>query len=78
MDRVERYAALTINKVCLPEGFNAESTDQTHDYQSAGAQGTNHLTNKVMLALFAPSRPFFRVAAGPDSTAQLAVRRPHA
>lgn len=61
MTRVERYASLTISKVCLPIGFNAESTDQTHDYQSVGAQGTNHLTNKIMLALFAPSRPFFRV-----------------
>lgn len=64
LTRTERYAALTIPKICLPEGFNAESVDQTHDYQSIGAQAVNHLTNKVMLALFAPSRPFFRVGAG--------------
>lgn len=67
MLRVENYASLTIPKICLPEGFVAESTDQTHDYQSAGAQGTNHLTNKIMLALFAPSRPFFRVSLGMGS-----------
>lgn len=71
MDRIERYAALTIPKICLPEGFNAESTDQTHDYQSIGAQGTNHLTNKIMLALFAPSRPFFRVSLGAVSEQKL-------
>lgn len=72
MDRVERYASLTIPKICLPVGFNTESTDQTHDYQSAGAQGTNHLTNKVMLALFAPSRPFFRVDVGDAAAAEFA------
>lgn len=64
MDRIERYASLTIPKICLPEGFDTLSQDQTHDYQSIGAQAVNHLTNKAMLALFAPSRPFFRVAAG--------------
>lgn len=72
MTRIERYASLTIPKICLPLGFNAESTDQTHDYQSVGAQGTNHLTNKIMLALFAPSRPFFRVGADAATMAELA------
>lgn len=64
MTRVERYAALTIPKVCLPSGFNVESMDQTHDYQSLGAQAVNHVVNKLMTAMFAPSRPFFRVAEG--------------
>lgn len=72
MLRIERYAGLTIPKICLPVGFNTLATDQTHDYQSAGAQGTNHLTNKIMLALFAPSRPFFRISAGPDTQNELA------
>jgi hypothetical protein len=64
MTRVERYAALTIPKVCLPDGFDVESMDQTHDYQSLGAQAVNHVVNKLMTAMFAPSRPFFRVAEG--------------
>lgn len=59
--RCERYAQLTIPKICLPDGYDAMATDETHDYQSIGAQATNHLTNRAMLALFAPSRPFFRV-----------------
>lgn len=71
MNRVERYASLTIPKICLPSGLVAEDTDQTHDYQSIGAQGTNHLTNKIMLALFAPSRPFFRVSAGAATDKEL-------
>lgn len=70
--RCQRYASLTIPKLCLPPGFQPEATDQTHDYQSIGAQATNHLTNKVMLALFAPSRPFFRVDVGDDTKKQLA------
>lgn len=62
MERVERYAALTIPKVCLPDGFDDKNTDQSHDYQSIGAQAVNHVVNKLMLALFAPSRPFIKLA----------------
>lgn len=65
MTRCENYAGLTIPKVCLPIGFQPESTDQAHDFQSIGAQAVNHVVNKLMLAMFAPSRPFFRVA--PDA-----------
>lgn len=64
MTRVERYAAMTVPKVCLPTGFQVESMDQTHDYQALGAQACNHVVNKLMTAMFAPSRPFFRVAPG--------------
>lgn len=59
--RVENYAAVTIPKVCLPEGINQESESIQHDYQSVGAQAVNHLLNKLMLAMFSPSRPFFRL-----------------
>jgi hypothetical protein len=69
--RCERYATLTIPKVCLPLGFNMVAVDQTHDYQSIGAQATNHLTNKIMMALFRPSQPFFRMNAGDTTKAQL-------
>jgi hypothetical protein len=71
MRRVERYASLTIPKICLPEGFDLITTDQTHDYQSAGAQAVNHLTNKIMLALFRPSAPFFRVQVDQTMKAEL-------
>lgn len=68
--RVERYAALTIPKVCLPDGYDHNATDEAHDYQSIGAQATNHLTNKLMLAMFAPSRPFAKLIAGKKAKAQ--------
>jgi hypothetical protein len=75
LTRVERYAALTIPKVLLPKGINHEATDQAHDYQSIGAQATNHVVNKLMLALFAPSRPFIKLVVGKKTKAQLAKLR---
>lgn len=72
MGRVERYAALTIPKVCLPSGFNTESSHQSHDYQSLGAQAVNHVVNKLMIAMFAPSRPFFKVQEGRATKQQAA------
>lgn len=70
--RVERYAALTIPKVCYPEGYNNITSDESHDYQSIGAQAVNHLTNKLMLAMFAPSRPFAKLKAGDKTIASAA------
>lgn len=72
MRRVENYASLTIPKVCLPLGFQPETTDQTHDYQSIGAQATNNVVNKLMLALFRPSAPFFRADLGDKAKKQAA------
>lgn len=60
--RSEKYAALTVPKVCLPDGYDQNSgRELQHDWQALGAQAVNNLTNKLMLALFAPSRPFFRL-----------------
>lgn len=61
ISRCEQYAALTLPKLCTPSGYNQNSQELSHDYQSVGAQSVNHLANKIMLALFAPSRPFFRL-----------------
>lgn len=73
--RVERYAALTIPKVCLPDGYDHNATDETHDYQSIGAQAVNHLSNKLMLSMFAPSRPFSKLVAGKKAKAQAAAMK---
>lgn len=57
--RCEQYAAWTI-----PSKFPQKDADDNHemaiDFQAVGAKLVNNLLNKVMLALFAPSRPFFR------------------
>lgn len=59
--RCEKYSSYTIPKICPPLGYNQNNDELQHDYQSVGAQATNHLVNKMMLSLFAPSRPFFRL-----------------
>lgn len=69
--RCEKYSAFTIPKICLPEGYNQNNDELQHDYQSVGAQAVNHLSNKLMLALFAPSRPFFRLDPSDKLLAQM-------
>lgn len=65
LKRCEIYAGYTLPKICLPDDFNQQSEQMSHDFQAVGAQAVNHLSNKLMLALFAPSRPFFRLDASP-------------
>lgn len=72
--KCERYAALTIPKLCLPSGVTT-STEVTNDYQSLGAAAVNHLNNRLMLALFRPGDPFFRLDPGKKTKAQLAALR---
>lgn len=72
--RCENYAAVTIPKVCLPDGIQQNSESIQHDWQSVGAQATNHLLNKLMLAMFRPGAPFFRLDPNIELTKQLAAQ----
>lgn len=72
--RCENYAAVTIPKVCLPEGIDQNAESIQHDWQSVGAQAVNHLLNKLMLAMFSPSQPFFRLDPDKKLSDQLAAR----
>lgn len=60
--RSERYCELTIPKLMRCNGRNNE--EAATDYQSIGAQGVNHLANKMMMVMFRPSHPFFRLQVG--------------
>lgn len=60
ISRCELYASYTLPKICPPEGYDQNTHELSHDFQAVGAQSVNHLANKIMLASFAPSRPFFR------------------
>lgn len=72
LTRWERYASYTLPRICLPSHFNEKSDELKHDWQAVGAQAVNHVVNKLMLALFAPSRPFMRLELTADARAQLA------
>jgi hypothetical protein len=63
--RCEIYASYTLPKLCLPDGYDQNNSELSHDFQAVGAQAVNHLANKIMLAGFAPSRPFFVMDATP-------------
>lgn len=70
--RCELYASYTLPKICPPSGYDQNTTELSHDFQAVGAQSVNHLSNKMMLALFAPSRPFFRADPDDEMKAKMA------
>lgn len=59
--RWEKYAAFTLPRLFTSDSWNEDSDELAHDWQAVGAQAVNHVVNKLMLAMFAPSRPFVRL-----------------
>ena len=70
LTRCEKYSQLTIPKICPVTGYNQNSQELSRDFQSVGAQCVNHLSNKLALTLFAPSRPFFRLEVSDEAAQQ--------
>lgn len=64
-DRAEKCATYTI-PMAFPKDTDTYSTNYETPYQSIGARGVNNLTSKLMLALFPPNEPFFRLSLGDD------------
>lgn len=58
--RCERYSALTIPSICPEDSYDEGSDELSHSLNSIGTQAVNGLVNKMMLACFAPSRPFMK------------------
>ena len=59
--RCEKYARWTIPKLFPDSNRDQDTQSLAQDYQSLGAQATNHLANRLMMSLFQPSRSFFRL-----------------
>jgi len=72
LDRFERLAQLTIPSIMPDEDYKTEQDQLTNGFTSLGSQCVTHLTNKLMNAMFAPSRPFFRLSMDNEKIAQLA------
>lgn len=68
--RCELYSGWTIPSLFLPENLGHQSELQ-NGFQSIGAQAVNHLANKLVFALFTPTRPFFRLDASAEYRMQL-------
>jgi hypothetical protein len=60
LTRAERYAGWTLPHI-FPDDPLMEYDEMQNDYQSVGAQAVTNLANKIMMALFRPNRPFFRL-----------------
>ena len=60
LQRARESAELTIPHLYPPKGYNA-NTDYSTPFQSVGSRGVMNLASKLMLALFPPQAPFFRI-----------------
>lgn len=72
LTRAEELSALTIPKLFPVLNTKQNDGSRNQDYQSFGAQCVNHLSTKLMLTLFAPSRPFVRLEPSPEVEAEAA------
>jgi len=61
----EKYAGWTLPRI-FPISDLDTGEETQHDYQSTGAQAVTHLANKLMMALFQPAKPFFRMKITPE------------
>jgi hypothetical protein len=61
LERARDCAKLTIPTL-FPDKGNNEATEYRTPYQSIGARGVMNLASKLMLALFPPHAPFFRLS----------------
>jgi Bacteriophage head to tail connecting protein len=69
MRRAEDAAKYTLPHLFLESGESTDRGDGQRLWQSIGAQLVNNLATRLMLALFAPSRPFIRLDPSDEAEA---------
>lgn len=62
---------LTIPGIIPPLGASNPHDVVTQPYSSLGARGVNNVAAKLLLALFPPQRPFFKLTIDPDVAKQM-------
>ena len=60
LDRARQCAELTIPTLVPPEGHTSTTVYKT-PWQSVGSRGVNNLSSKMLLSLFPPNTPMFRL-----------------
>lgn len=70
LDRAQECASLTIPMLYPPDGFT-DTERITTPFQGLGARGVNNLASKLLLALFPPNSPFFRLKVEDKIIAEL-------
>ena len=71
LTRCERYAGWTLPRV-FPNDPLMEYDEMQNDFQSVGARAVTNLANKIMMALFQPTRPFFKLTLEEKQILELA------
>ena len=70
LDRARDCSALTIPELIPPNG-HTESSDLDQPIHSIGEQGVNNISSKLMISLFPPNSPFFRLSIDDITQAEL-------
>jgi len=70
MNRCEEYSRWTLPYVFPVDG--GENNELASATDSTGARAVNHLANKLIMTLYAPYQPFFRMLVRDDFTDELA------
>jgi hypothetical protein len=70
LDRARRCSELTLPHLTPPEGHNETDILYTPN-QSLGAMGVNSLASKLLLSLFPPNTPFFRMRVSEEESVKL-------
>jgi hypothetical protein len=74
IDRAELHAKVTIPALFVPKDFTPTSKLYT-PYQSVGARGVNNLASKLLLSLFPPNTPFFKLSVDEMTLEELTKRQ---
>jgi hypothetical protein len=74
LERARDASKLTIPSLIREDGDNP-TTEYETPWQSVGARGTNNLSSKILLALFPPSSPFFRMKISEDVIAEMGAKK---
>lgn len=70
LERARECAGLTIPTLLMDEG-KTNSTRVETPHQSVGSRGVNNLSSKLMMALFPPNTPFFKLSVDDFTLADL-------
>lgn len=70
LGRARECAGLSIPSLLMEEGSTSDARIHT-PYQSIGARGVNNLAAKLMMALFPPNTPFFKLEVDDFTLAEL-------
>ena len=68
--RARESAKLTIPSIMPEEGASGQTGFDT-PWQSVGSRGTNNLASKILLAMFPPNSPFFRLTLDEAERAEM-------